>query len=82
MNLPQLLPEEIQFINDNRKTKPVPEIARHLKRGDATIYQYFKLKGWTPFRNAPEPRQASHPFRQANRNLEKFLKACKINSEG
>lgn len=79
--VPQLSEEEKDYILKHRKTKTVPEIARELKRGDATIYQYFKAKGWEPFKNDPQPRHASHPFRKANVRLERFLKACKINAE-
>ena len=79
--MPQLKQDEQDYILKNRKEKTVPEIATHLKRGQATIYAYFNAKGWTPLRSKPYKRTDSHPFRKANVRLERFLIACKTNRE-
>jgi hypothetical protein len=71
--MPQLTDEERDFISKNKATKTVPELARALKRGDATVYDYFKAKGWKPHKNPQERRQRSHPFRQMNRRLEAVI---------
>lgn len=80
--MPELTADEREYLADNRKTKTVPELAAALKRGDATIYAYFKLKDWKPYRTPDAfKRDKTHPFRRQNVKLERFLTACKINRE-
>lgn len=76
--VPQLTESEKDYIFTHRKTKTVPELARDLKRGDATIYGHFRAKGWKWFKRDPPPRPTSHPFRKQNQKLENYFISRKI----
>lgn len=78
MSIPQLTKDEQEHIFKNRKIRTVPELATDLKRAQATIYAYFKAKGWQPFKNEQAPRHASHPFRKQNNKLEAYFIARQI----
>jgi hypothetical protein len=67
---PVLKPEEKLFIDQNLERLTVPEVAKKLGRGAATIYAHYEAHGLKPFKNEPKRRDRSHPFRKANRALE------------
>jgi hypothetical protein len=74
-----LTQEENEYCAQHRNSKTVPEIAKHLGRGAATIYSHFKAKKWSPFKNEDNLRRPrSHPFRAQNRKLEAYHAARQV----
>lgn len=74
-----LTPTEKAFIAGNHAAKTVPDIAKHLKRGAATIYAYYAANFLKPYKDPNAlKRPNSHPFRRQNRKLETYLAACQV----
>ncbi len=69
---------EKDYILLKYKTTSVPEMAKQLKRGSASLYPYMKLKGYEPCKTI-KPRSARHPFRVQNRKLENYHIARRSN---
>lgn len=76
--IPQLRPEEIEFVHANYKNTSVPEMAKTLKRSASTLYSYMQETGLEPFKNTHARYGHSHPFRKANRRLESVVLQRKI----
>lgn len=62
--------QDATYLHAHHKTQSVPEMAKELKRGNKTIYEFMAA-----LKLEPLARKISkdHPFRIANRNLEKNL---------
>lgn len=68
--MPNLTTEEKLYIRQNFQTQTVPDVAKALNRGAATIYEYYKENGLKAFKTPQDPKPRHHPFRKANRRLE------------
>lgn len=71
-----------EFINQNHKTMPVQDMAKYLKRGTVAVYNYLRANNLEVYKTPPQVKDYSHPFRQKNRILEKFLTSCRIQNKG
>ncbi len=80
--MPTLTQTEEIYIKDNHGSTSVPDMAKSLGRGPATLYAYMKDKGLQVFK-APRKRwDGRHPFRVMNSKLEAVVKIRNIQNQG
>lgn len=63
--------QDAAYLRAHYKTQTVPEMAKELKRGAATLYGYMKELGLEPKKRQPDT--TNHPFRKQNRKLEAMI---------
>jgi len=67
--------QDAAYLRAHYKTQSVPEMAKELKRGNATVYGFMETLGLPPLRR--EIRR-DHPFKVQNRKLETMLTGHRI----
>lgn len=72
--------DDKKYIADHYQHTSAPDMAKTLRKANKTVYDYLKVKGWTPYKPASKPH--GHPFRRQNRKLEVMFSAFKAQNQG
>lgn len=62
--------QDATYLHANHQIQSVPEMAKELKRANVTVYKFMEALGLPPMARVIT---RDHPFRRANRHLEKNL---------
>lgn len=70
-NKPATVPDQdATYLHANHKSQSVPQMAKHLKRASATVYNFMDALGLEPKGRVIDK---THPFVRANRKLRAVL---------
>jgi hypothetical protein len=63
----QVPEKDEKYLRLNHARQSVPEMAKRLKRANATVYKFMEVLGLTTCRRA---NSSNHPWRKSNKKLE------------
>lgn len=67
--------QDAAYLHANHKTKSVPEMAKHLKRANGTVYGFMAALSLEPMARKID---RQHPFKRQNRKLETLFLGRRI----
>jgi len=80
--VPDIRPDEKKYIKEMHTTTTVPDMARELGRGAATVYAWMKDMGLQVYKAPRKHWHGGHPFRVQNRRMEKQILLNNIVNNG